>query len=77
MRRILEAWVVWRHGPMHLAEVGSSAAGPLEDDDPDRLRRAATRYERYARARPDDFPEAALGALAMIAAIAAGRDSSR
>ena len=75
MRRILEAWVVWRHGPMHLAEVGSSAAGPLEDDDPDRLRRAATRYERYAIGRPDDFPETALGALAMIAAIAAGRDS--
>jgi hypothetical protein len=74
MKRILEAWVVWRHGPMHLAEYGSSAAGPLEKDDPDRLRRAATRYERHAAARPDAFPEGALGALAAIAAIAAGRD---
>ena len=76
MKRIREAWVVWRHGPMHLAEYGSSAAGPLEDDDPDRLRRAATRYERHAAARPDGFPEGALGALAAIAASAAGRDST-
>ena len=75
IKRILEAWVVWRHGPMYLADVGSSAAGPLEDDDPERLRRAATRYERHAAARPDAFPDGALGALATIAAIAAGRDT--
>ena len=75
MKRILEAWVVWRHGPMHLAETGSSAAGPLDDDDPDRLRRAATRYERHNQARPDAFPERALGALATIAAISAARDT--
>jgi hypothetical protein len=74
-KRILEAWVVWRHGPMHLAEYSSTAAGPLQDDDPDRLRRAATRYERHAVARPDGFPDGALSALAMIAAIAAGRDA--
>ena len=75
IKRIREAWVVWRHGPLHLAEAGPSAAGPLHDDDPDRLRRAATRYERHAAARPDDFPEGALGALATIARIAAGRDA--
>jgi hypothetical protein len=75
IKRILEAWVVWRHGPMHLAEYSSSAAGPLEHDDPARLRRAATRYERHVIARPDGFPEGALGALATIAAIAAARDS--
>lgn len=75
IKRIQEAWVVWRHGPMHLAEYGSAAAGALQDDDADRLRRAATRYERHAVARPDAFPEQPLGALAAIAAIAAARDT--
>lgn len=75
IKRISEAWVVWRHGPMHLAEHGSAAAGPLHDDDPERLRRAATRYARHADARPDGFPDAAIAALATIAGIAAGRDT--
>jgi len=75
IRRICEAWVVWRHGPMHLAEQGDAAAGPLNDDDPERLRRAATRYERHVDARPEGFPDAALAALAAIARIAAARDS--
>ncbi len=57
---------------MHLAEHGSAAAGPLHDDNPERLRRAATRYERHAVARPDGFPDVAITALATIAA---GRDS--
>lgn len=74
LRRIQEAWVVWRYSPMHLAEHSWTAAGPLEPDDADRLRRAATRYERHAGARPDAFPAGALSALAMIGQIAAGRD---
>jgi len=74
IRRIREAWIVWRHGPMHLAEHGDAAAGPLQDDDPERLRRAATRYERHVDARPDGFPDTALAALAAIAQIAAARD---
>jgi len=75
MGRIREAWVVWRHGPLVLAERGSAAAGPLEPGDAERLRRAATRYERHADARPDGFPEQPLGALAAIARVAAGRDT--
>jgi hypothetical protein len=74
LRRIQEAWVVWRYGPMHLAEHSWTVAGPLQPDDSDRLRRAATRYERHAGARPDAFPAGALSALAMIGEIAAGRD---
>jgi hypothetical protein len=73
-RRLQEAWVVWRHGPMHLAEQSWAAAGPLEPDDLERLRRAATRYERHTAARPDDFPPGALSALAVIGQIAAARD---
>jgi hypothetical protein len=74
LRSIQEAWVVWRYGPMHLAERSWTVAGPLQPDDLDRLRRAATRYERHAAARPDGFPAGALSALAMIGEIAAARD---
>lgn len=73
-RRLQEAWVVWRHGPMRVADRGSGDAGPLASEDLDRLRRAVARYERHVDARPDGFPAGGLAALATIAAIAAARD---
>lgn len=74
-RRLQEAWVVWRMGASYAAEWSAAAAGPLERDDLERLRRAVGRYERYADARPTSFASAGLAALAQIAAIAAARDS--
>ena len=66
--------MVWRHGAQCAAELGP-VAGWLERDDPERLRRAAVRYERHVGARPDGFPESGLAALAHIAAVAAATGS--
>lgn len=73
--RLKEAWVVWRHGATYVAEWGAAAAGPLEDGDLERLRRAVTRIERHAEARPIGFPTGGLATLAHIAAVAAERDT--
>jgi hypothetical protein len=70
-----EAWVVWRHGTTYVAERGAAEAGPLEDGDLKRLRRAVTRIERHAEARPLGFPIGGLATLAHIAAVAAERDT--
>jgi hypothetical protein len=75
LKRIQEAWVVWRHGATYLAEYSAAAAGPLEPDDHARLRRAVARYERYRTARPTGFPELGMTALAHLGAIAAARDA--
>jgi len=71
--RVREAFAVWRYGAMHVAEHSWDAAGALTDDDIARLRRAVTRYERYAAARPSGYPAGGLAALAEIAATAAER----
>jgi hypothetical protein len=71
--RVREAFAVWRYGAMHVAEHSWDAAGVLTDDDDARLRRAVTRYERYAAARPGGYPAGGLTALAEIAATAAER----
>jgi hypothetical protein len=73
--RVGEAWVVWRYGALSAAEHSAGAAGPLQADDPARLRRAAARYERHVAARPQGFPEQALAALAQIARVAGERDA--
>jgi hypothetical protein len=73
--RLQEAWVLWRHGATYVAEWGAAAAGPLEHGDLERLRRAVTRIERHAAARPTGFPAGGLATLAHIAAVAAERDS--
>ena len=73
--RLREAWVVWRYGATAAAEFGAGQAGPLEPDDPERLRRAAARYARHAAARPAGFPQRPLTALAQIAAVAGERGS--
>jgi len=74
--RVREAFAVWRYGAMHVAEHSWDAAGALTDDDLARLRRAVTRYARYATARPTGYPESGLGALAEIAATAAERGAN-
>ena len=71
--RLREAWVVWRFGETTAAESGPARAGRLEAGDAERLRRAAARYERHVRVRPDGFPAGALGGLAAVAEIAARR----
>jgi hypothetical protein len=73
--RLQEAWVIWRHGATCVAEWGAAAAGPLDDGDLERLRRAVTRIERHTEARPTGFPTGGLATLAHIAAIAAERDT--
>lgn len=73
--RLREAWVVWRYGSMCAGELGAAPAGRLEADDLQRLRRALTRYEHHAAARPGGFPAGGLAVLAAIAAIAAERDA--
>jgi hypothetical protein len=73
--RLREAWVVWRYGSMCAGELGAAPAGRLEADDLQRLRRALTRYEHHAAARPGGFPAGGLAVLAAIAAIAAQRDA--
>jgi hypothetical protein len=73
--RLREAWVVWRFGETAAAESGPARAGRLEAEEAERLRRAAARYERHARVRPDGFPAGALGGLAAVAEIAARRDA--
>jgi hypothetical protein len=73
--RLQEAWVVWRHGAAYVAEWGAAAAGPFEDGDLKRLRRAVTGIERHAEARPIGFPIGGLATLAHIAAVAAQRDT--
>jgi len=75
MNRVREAWAVWRYGPMHVAEHSWAAAGRLEPDDGERLRRAGARYERQAAACPSGYPALALGALEQIARTAAARDA--
>jgi hypothetical protein len=73
--RVREAWVVWRYGSACAGELGATPAGPLEADDMARLRRALTRYERHAAARPEGFPAGGLAVVAAIAAIAAERQA--
>jgi hypothetical protein len=70
-----EAWVVWRYGSLCAGELGAAPAGRLEPDDPERLRRALGRYERYSTGRPTGFPTGGLAVLAAIAATAAERDA--
>jgi hypothetical protein len=70
-----EAWVVWRYGSLCAGELGAAPAGRLEPDDPERLRRALGRYERYSTGRPTGFPAGGLAVLAAIAATAAERDA--
>jgi hypothetical protein len=74
--RVREAFAVWRYGAMHVAEHSWDVAGALTDDDLARLRRAVTRYTRYAAARPSGYPDGGLGALAEIAATAAERGAN-
>jgi hypothetical protein len=73
--RLREAWVVWRYGSLCAGELGAAPAGRLEPDDPERLRRALGRYERYSAGRPTGFPAGGLAVLAAIAAAAAERDA--
>jgi hypothetical protein len=73
--RVREAWVVWRYGAWSAAEHGAAMAGPLQAEDPERLRRAVARYERHAVARPVGFPATGLGALAQIARVADEQDA--
>jgi hypothetical protein len=73
--RLREAWVVWRYGSLCAGELGAAPAGRLEPDDPERLRRALGRYERYSTGRPTGFPAGGLAVLAAIAAVAAERDA--
>lgn len=75
-QRVREAFAVWRYGAMHVAEHSWDAAGALTDDDLERLRRAVTRYGRYAAARPSGYPDGGLGALAELAATAAERGAN-
>jgi hypothetical protein len=71
-----EAWVVWRYGSMCAAELGAAPAGRVQADDLQRLRRALSRYERHAAARPRGFPAVGgLAVLACVGAIAAERDA--
>jgi len=74
-QRVREAFAVWRYGAMHVAEHSWDAAGALGADDVARLRRAVTRYERYAAARPGHYPEGGLAALAELATTAAERNA--
>ena len=74
-QRVREAFAVWRYGAMHVAEHSWDAAGALGPDDVARLRRAVTRYERYATARPNGYPAGGLAALEQIAATAAERNA--
>jgi hypothetical protein len=71
--RIREAWVVWCLGERQAANWGAFLAGALDVDDPERLGRAARRYERHVAARPVGWPELGLAALAQIA----GEDAER
>lgn len=71
--RLREAWVVWRQGAPSAADGGSAGAGPLDARDLERLGRAARRYERSVKSRPEGWPDCALGALQQIAEIAAER----
>jgi hypothetical protein len=73
--RVREAFAVWRYGAMHVAEHSWDVAGALTADDTQRLRRAVARYERYAEAGPDGYPQGGLAALAEIAATAAERNA--
>jgi hypothetical protein len=74
--RLREAWVVWRYGSMCAAELGAAPAGRVQREDLTRLRRALSRYERHAAARPEGFPAGGgLAVLACIGAIAAERDA--
>lgn len=75
-QRVREAFAVWRYGAMHVAEHSWDAAGALTDEDLARLRRAVTRYARYAAARPGGYPDGGLAALAELAATAAERGAN-
>jgi len=72
--RLREAFAVWRYGEQHVAEHSWDIAGWLGADDLKRLRRAVRRYERYVDARPRNYPEGGLGALAEISIVAGERD---
>jgi hypothetical protein len=73
--RLREAWVLWRYGSQCAAELGAAPAGPLQADDPQRLRRAVARYERHAACAPRGWPTRGMAALAAIGALADQRDA--
>jgi hypothetical protein len=70
-RRLAEAWVVARYGAHAAADAGTSSAGPLSWEMYARLRRAVTRYERNAGARPEGWPAGGLAALLHLGGMAA------
>ena len=72
--RLREAFAVWRYGEQHVAEHSWDIAGHLGGDDLKRLRRAVRRYERNVDARPRDYPQGGLAALAEISIVAGERN---
>ena len=72
--RLREAWVVARWGANAAADWGPAAAGPLDPEDYERLRRAVRRYDSNVQARPPGWPVRGLGGLLMLGAEAGGRD---
>ena len=68
--RLIEAWTVAAHGPQMAAAGGFRLAFWCEERDHHgpRLDRALARYERYADARPPEWPASPIAALARFLA---------